>query len=104
MKKYKLTLEVYNKWKSSRYLFTACIDRFSKFPSVEVFDKANGPNVLKFLDDYIQIHGVPRNIRLDQAHFLIGYKVKNFCKQHNINTLTAPANDHRAIGLVERLI
>ena len=84
--------------------FLACIDRFSKYPSVEVFDKANGPNVLKFLDDYIQIHGVPRNIRLDQARCLIGYKVKNFCKQHNIKILTAPANDHRAIGLVERLI
>ena len=84
--------------------FIASIDRFSKYPSVEVFDKANGPNVLKFLDDYIQIHGVPGNIRLDQARCLIGYKVKNFCKQHNINILPAPVNDHRAIGLVERLI
>ena len=83
--------------------FLACTDRFSKYPTVEVFDKANGPNVLKFLDDYIQIHGVPRNIRLDQARCLIGYKVKNFCK-HNFNILTAPANDHRAIGLVKRLI
>ena len=84
--------------------FLACFDRFSKYPTVEVFDKANGPNVLKFLDDYIQIHGVPRNIRLDQARCLISYKVKNCCKQHNINILTAPANDHRAIGLVKRLI
>ena len=84
--------------------FLACIDRFSKFPTVEFFEKANGPNLLKFLDDYIHIHGVPRNIRLDQARCLIGNKVKTFCKQHNINILTAPANDHRAIGLVERLI
>ena len=57
--------------------FFAYIDRFSKFPTVEVFEKANGPNVLKFLDDYIHIHGVPRNIRLDQARCLIG-KSKNF--------------------------
>ena len=84
--------------------FLACIDRFSKFPTEEVFEKANGPNVLKFLDDYIHIHGVPRNIRLDQARCLIGYKVKNFCKQHNFNILTAPVNNHRAIGLVDRLI
>ena len=47
--------------------FLACIGRFSKYPTVEVLDKANGPNVNKFLDEYIQIHGVPRNIRLDQA-------------------------------------
>ena len=59
---------------------------------------------MKFLDEYIHIHGVPRNIRLDQARCLIGYKVKSICKQHNINIITVPANDPRAIGLVERLI
>ena len=46
----------------------------------------------------------PRNIRLDQSRCLIGNKVKTFCKQHNIKILTSPANDHRAIGLVEPLI
>ena len=84
--------------------FLACIDSFSKYPTVEVFDKANEPNVIKFLNEYIQIHGVSRNIKLDRARCLIGYKVKIFCKQRNINIVTAPANDHRAIGLVERLI
>ena len=49
-------------------------------------------------------HTVFRNIRLDQAGYLIGYKVKNLCKQHNLNIITAPGNDHRVIGLVERLI
>ena len=39
--------------------FLACIDRFSKYPTVEVFEKANGPKVIKFLDEYIHIHGVP---------------------------------------------
>ena len=47
--------------------FRACIDRFSKYARVEIFDKANGPREMKFLDEYIQIQGVPRNIRLDQA-------------------------------------
>ena len=84
--------------------FLASIDRFLKCPTVEVFEKANGPNVIKFLDEYIHIHCVPRNIRLDQARCLIAYKIKNFCKQHNINIITAPANHYRAIGLVERLI
>ena len=84
--------------------FLACIDRFSKYPTVEVIDKAKGPNVIKFFDEYIQIHGVSRNIRLDQARCLIGYEVKSFCKQLNINIITAPANDHRAIGLLERMI
>ena len=78
--------------------FLACIDHFAKYPTVELLDRANGPSVIKFLDDYIQIHGVLRNIRLDEARCLIGNKVKNFCKQRNINIINAPANDHRAIG------
>ena len=81
--------------------FLSCIDRFSKYPTVEVFEKANKANVIKFLDEYIHIHGVPRNIRLDQARCLIGYRVKNFCEQHNINIISAPANDNRAIGLLD---
>ena len=105
MKKCKMILvDPFQMKKIKIFFFLACVDRFSKFPTVEVFEKANGPNVLKLLEDYIHIHGVPRNIRLDQARSLIGNKVKTFCKQHNINKLTAPANDHRAIGLVERLI
>ena len=47
--------------------FLACTERFSKYPTVKVLDKASGPNVIKFSDEYIQIHGVPRNIRLYQA-------------------------------------
>ena len=39
------------------------------------------------MDNYIQIHGVPRSLRIDQAR-----------------CLPALANDHRAIGQVERLI
>ena len=53
--------------------FLASIDRFSKNPTVEVLDKTNGPNVSKFLNEYIQIHGFPRNIRLNQARCFIGY-------------------------------
>ena len=59
--------------KDQDFHFFACIDRFSNYPTVEVFEKANGPNLIKFLDEYIHIHGVPRNIRLDQARCLIGY-------------------------------
>ena len=90
--------------KDQDILFIACIDRFSKYHTKEVFDYANGPNVIKFLDDYTQIHGVPRNYRLDQSRCLIGHKVKNFCKRNNVNLITTPPNNHRAIGLVERLI
>ena len=53
---------------------------------------------------YIEHHGNPRSIRLDQAKCLVGRQVKNFCNRNKIETMEAPVNDHRAIGLVERLI
>ena len=85
------------------YILT-CIDRFSKYPSAEIFENANASNVINVLDNYIHAHGVPRSLRIDQARCLIGNQVKNFCTKNNITLIPAPANDHRAIGSVESLI
>ena len=86
---------IYNE-KNQEVCFLACIDRFSKFPTAEVFDRANMDNILKFLQKYVLLHGIPRLIRLDQARCQTGQQIKLFCK--------APIHDHRAIGLVESLI
>ena len=56
------------------------------------------------MDDNDQSHGITQSFCLDQAQSLIGYKVQFVCKYNNINIITAPPNDHRAIGLVEILI
>ena len=69
-----------------------------------LFDKANCLNALKFLDMYIENHGIPRFISLDQAKCLVGHQVENCCNNNNNEIIEAPANDNRAIGLVERLI
>ena len=53
---------------------------------------------------YIEIHGIPRSTRSDQAKCLVGNQVKTFCNKNNIDIVEAPVNDHRAIGLVERPI
>ena len=84
--------------------FLTCIDRYSKYPTVRIFEKANGAIVVKFLRDYAYTHGIPRTIRLDQTTCLVGKKVANYCNENNINILDAPVGDHRAIGLVERMI
>ena len=47
---------------------------------------------------------VPGNVRLNQARCLKGNKVKNFGKHNTINIVKAPANNPRAIGLVQSLI
>ena len=84
--------------------FLACIDRFSKFPTLKQYNKANATNIEHFLTKYIAIQAVPRSKRMDQASCRPGNVIKEFCNRNNINIVCAPANDHRFIGLVKRLI
>ena len=67
--------------KGNQIYILAAIDRFSKYPTACIYGKANGPNVLKFLDMYIENHGIQRSIRLDQAKCLVGNQVKTFCNK-----------------------
>ena len=53
---------------------------------------------------YIENHGIPRSIRLDQAKCLVGNQVKTFCYKNNVDIIKAPVNGHRAFGLAERLL
>ena len=53
---------------------------------------------------YIENHGFPRSIRLDQQKSLVGNQIKTFCNKNNIDIIEAPVNDQSDIGLVERLI
>ena len=79
---------IYNE-KNQEVYFLACIDRFSKFPTAEVFDRANADNILKFLQEYVLLHGIPRSIRLDQARCQTGSQIKAFCSQNNIQLIEA---------------
>ena len=56
------------------------------------------------MDKYIEIHGIPRSIRLDQTKCLVGNQVKTFCTRNIIQIIEAPFSNHRAIDLVERII
>ena len=94
---------IYNE-KNQEVYFLACIDRFSEFPTADVFDRANADNFLKFPQDYVLLHGIPRSIRLDQARCQTGQQINAFCNQNNIQLIEALIHDHRAIELVERLI
>ena len=73
--------------KNQEVYFLACIDHFSKFPTAKVFDRANADNILKFLQEYVLLHGVPRSIRLDQARWQTGHQIKAFCSQNNIHLI-----------------
>ena len=53
------------------------------------------------MQTHIINHGVPRNIRCDQAQ---GFRAKIFllyCKNNHIKLKFAPVDDHHSIGMVE---
>ena len=58
--------------KDKKLLFFACLDRFSNFPTAEVFGRSNAKNFLKFLQNYALLHGTSRAIRLNQDRLETG--------------------------------
>ena len=56
------------------------------------------------MQTHIVNHGVPRNIRCDQAQGFRAKKFMIYCKNKNIKLIFAPVDDHRSMGMVERLI
>ena len=64
--------------KTQGVYFLAYIDRFSKLPTAKVIDRANAQIILKFLQDYVFLHGTPRTIKLDPAQCQIGQQVRAF--------------------------
>ena len=90
--------------KGTEQYFITFIDRYSKHPTAEILNNASGTIVIKILNNYIDNHGVPRTIRLDQTRCFTGKKFETFCTENNNTPIYAPADDHRAIGLLERII
>ena len=54
--------------------------------------------------NHIVNHGVPRNIRSDQAQGNRAKKFLLYCKSNNIKLIFAPVDDHRSMGMVQRLV
>ena len=90
--------------KVKTFIFWDALTVIQSIRQFRIFEKAYGTNVVKFLRNYAYTHEILRTIRLDQATCLVGKQVTNYCNENNIDILDAPVGDHRAIGLVERMI
>ena len=55
--------------KGNEVFFIAARNHFSKYPTACIYEKANRPDVLNFLDMNIENRGIPRFIPLDQVTF-----------------------------------
>ena len=86
-----------------KYVLVA-VDTFSHWPSAYVCSSNKSKNVLKFLMKYINTHGHPRKLHMDQATGFFSNEIQNFCNYEGIELIKFPVRDHRATGMVERTI
>ena len=56
------------------------------------------------IDEYINVYGVPKQIKLDKGGAFISKEYIEYCKTHKINRIYGTANLHTGTGLVERTI
>ena len=85
------------------YILVA-IDRFSRYPSAVVHPNSDASTAIDFSQKYCEFHGIPRSIRCDQAQAFKSRSFDVYCKNKNIKLKFSPTHDHRATGMVERLI
>ena len=90
-------------WGRKKYSLVA-VDTFSHWPLAYVCSKNKSKNVLKFLRKYINTHGHPRKLHMDQATGFFSNEIQNFYNYEGIELIKSPVKDHRATGMVERTI
>ena len=59
---------------------------------------------MTFLNEFINVNGVPKRIKSDKGGAFISKKYKEFCKSHDIICEYGTVNLHTGTGLVERTI
>ena len=90
--------------KGRKVFILVAVDRFSKFPSALLTKNTGSKNVVKFLEAYKRIYGIPKSIRTDHGSGFKSTLPKEFCKNLGIDHILCPVGDYRDCGLVERTI
>ena len=82
----------------------ASVDRYSRYPHAKVYHNCNAETAIEYINQYKKFHGIPRNIRCDQAQAFKSRQFEIYCKNNNIKLILAPVGDQRATRMIERLI
>ena len=78
------------------------IDRYCKWPSASYCKDTDGETAVKFLEQYIQLNGIPKTFRTDKATAFTGRLFRDCCKKHYIKLIYGTPYIQTPTGLVER--
>ena len=70
----------------------------------KVCKKTNHETVIPFLNEYINVYGVPKRIKSGKGGAFISKEYKEFCREQNIDRTCGTANLHTGTRLFEQPI
>ena len=88
---------------SHPYILVA-VDKNSRWPMAKWCKNTIYETVISFLNEYINVYGVPKRIKSDKGGAFISKEYKEFCRSQNIDRAYGTANLFTGTGLVERTI
>ena len=88
--------------KNRRFYILLSMDRFSKWPAASFCKSTESQTAVKFLEQHINLNGIPKTIRKDKATAFTSRSFREFCKHHQIKLIYGTPYIHTPTGLVER--
>ena len=85
-----------------RFYILLSMDRYSKWPAASFCTSTDGETAVKFLEQYIQLKGIPKTLRSDRATAFTRRFFRDFCEKHYIKLIYGTPYIHTPTGLVER--
>ena len=86
-----------------RFYVLLSIDRYSEWPAASSCKHTDGETAVKFLEQYIQLNGIPKTMRTDKATAFTERLFRDFCKKkHYIKLIYRTPYIHKSTGLVNR--
>ena len=67
------------RFKKRRFFILVSIDRYSSWPAACVSDKPTGKTAKSFLEQYINLNGIPQTIRTDKSTAFTGKEFSDIC-------------------------
>ena len=77
------------KLSSAPYIIIA-VDKNSRWLVTKICQNTNHETIIAFIEEYINVYGVPKQIKLDEGGAYISKEYKEFCKTQKSTASTVP--------------
>ena len=87
---------------NQRFYILRSLDRYSEWSAASFYKPTDGPTADRFLEQNLNLNGIPKTIGNDKATAFTVRTFRGFCKNHHIKLFNSTPYVHTPTGLVER--